>query len=218
MFCQNCGNELNEGAVFCPKCGEKIGMDQGLVEQYKQVFESKVADHTSFRKKRRWPMILLIAAVLAVAAWFVFDAGLLPFNNANRDKGADSPITVAKAYMSCILNADTADIEKYCDDNFNSSPYLLTLQDNLTEAAGIEINTDGITYDVGAEYTSFGYTCVDVEIHFSEKGFFGGNAIFGNSYTITLPLHKASTPDGEKWFMGKPKSSSGIYDDETGLM
>ena len=24
MFCENCGNELNEGQKFCPKCGHKI--------------------------------------------------------------------------------------------------------------------------------------------------------------------------------------------------
>lgn len=24
MFCENCGNELNEGQKFCPKCGHKL--------------------------------------------------------------------------------------------------------------------------------------------------------------------------------------------------
>lgn len=98
--------------------------------------------------------------------------------------------TVAKAYMSCVQSAGTA---------------------------GIEINTDGITYDVGDEYTSSGSICVDVEIHYAPKGLFGGNSLIRNGYTIKLTLHKASTPDGEKWFVGKPKSSV-LYIDETGLM
>ena len=24
MFCQNCGNEINEGIKFCPNCGDAI--------------------------------------------------------------------------------------------------------------------------------------------------------------------------------------------------
>lgn len=26
MFCQNCGNEINEGSKFCPNCGNAIGI------------------------------------------------------------------------------------------------------------------------------------------------------------------------------------------------
>ena len=25
MFCSKCGNQLDEGVAFCPKCGAKVG-------------------------------------------------------------------------------------------------------------------------------------------------------------------------------------------------
>ncbi len=28
MFCTNCGNQLNDGIVFCPKCGVKVGSNE----------------------------------------------------------------------------------------------------------------------------------------------------------------------------------------------
>ena len=33
MFCDNCGNKLEQSAKFCPECGKKIGMVQGSVSQ-----------------------------------------------------------------------------------------------------------------------------------------------------------------------------------------
>ena len=35
MFCSKCENEVNEGAVFCPKCGEKL-----INENYQQKKDS----------------------------------------------------------------------------------------------------------------------------------------------------------------------------------
>lgn len=32
MFCKNCGNEVNEGAAFCPKCGAKIVIPSSMQE------------------------------------------------------------------------------------------------------------------------------------------------------------------------------------------
>ncbi len=34
MFCQKCGNELNDGAAFCPKCGTKIGGEEQTNNAY----------------------------------------------------------------------------------------------------------------------------------------------------------------------------------------
>lgn len=30
MFCQNCGNQLNEGAAFCPRCGVQTSAASGM--------------------------------------------------------------------------------------------------------------------------------------------------------------------------------------------
>ena len=33
MFCQKCGNQLNDGAAFCPKCGAKVDAASGIPMQ-----------------------------------------------------------------------------------------------------------------------------------------------------------------------------------------
>lgn len=32
MFCKNCGNQLNDGALFCPKCGQQTGSQTSAAE------------------------------------------------------------------------------------------------------------------------------------------------------------------------------------------
>lgn len=52
-FCTKCGNELKEGAVFCPACGEKVKVVNAGSQQTEESFADKVAslndtaDHTA---------------------------------------------------------------------------------------------------------------------------------------------------------------------------
>lgn len=33
MFCQNCGNRLNNGAKFCPSCGQKVVIPPEIIQE-----------------------------------------------------------------------------------------------------------------------------------------------------------------------------------------
>ena len=33
-FCSNCGNKLNDGMLFCDKCGMKVGTDKSDLVSY----------------------------------------------------------------------------------------------------------------------------------------------------------------------------------------
>ncbi len=57
MVCQKCGNQLNEGAVFCPKCGASVSS------------ENTVSNANTAKKgmNKKWITIGLIAFVVVVA-------------------------------------------------------------------------------------------------------------------------------------------------------
>lgn len=214
MFCKNCGNQLNEGASFCPKCGTKIGAATDIRMQV----TSRSSENLIKPKKRKHGKIIVLIVIALIAAVWVFHRqdDLNQAANVNKGKGADEPITVAQAYMTCIQYKDTSYMEKYYDEQLNNDIYVSRMQDNMAALADIEINMNGITYDVGETYKEFGNTYINIDIHFSKKGLLGGNALFENGKVISIILHKASTPDGEKWFFGKVPSS--VHIDETGLL
>lgn len=45
MFCENCGNQLDEGAVFCSKCGAKFEMGEN--EETQNTIFSELKEHNS---------------------------------------------------------------------------------------------------------------------------------------------------------------------------
>lgn len=62
MFCQKCGNQLNEGAAFCPKCGAKVGEPKiNLVNQ-----QPKPQNMTGVKTSRK--AISIGALVLSITA------------------------------------------------------------------------------------------------------------------------------------------------------
>ena len=63
-FCRKCGNELVEGAKFCPKCGTAVDVT------------TRPIGRESHAKPRRKPMSLLTIALIAIIAVFVI-VGLL---------------------------------------------------------------------------------------------------------------------------------------------
>ena len=55
MFCDNCGNELREGALFCPKCGTPVNVIHSVqdeVEQNQYVNDSH--DHPEQQTSNQW--------------------------------------------------------------------------------------------------------------------------------------------------------------------
>ena len=53
MNCQKCGNQLNEGAVFCPKCGAPIA-------SVNSAYNTPVSN-------KKWPIIVLTALIAVIA-------------------------------------------------------------------------------------------------------------------------------------------------------
>lgn len=84
MFCDNCGSNLRDGAVFCPKCGAAVKVD---VESSESSNDSPVSDNKDGyagtqtnenennkplsddlnRKKKKLIIIVIVAVVLFLA-------------------------------------------------------------------------------------------------------------------------------------------------------
>lgn len=213
MFCQKCGNQLNEGAAFCPKCGTKIDVPSGI--RVEAVNENSAKPVKPKKKKRG---IIIVSIILALCL-LCFIVGISSSKNVNAGKGADDPAAIVKAFVLCCQYRDTSYLDQYFDEEFKDDSFITQMQNvlqKMDEQNFGDINMDGVTYELGATYEEAGYTCIDITVNFAEEGLFGGNTIFGNRREFVISLHKANTPDGMRWFMGKPKSS--YYNDETGLM
>ena len=73
MFCSKCGNEVNEGAVFCPKCGEKL-----INEKYQEKKDSTETEAiTSF-----------ILGLVSVAFWVTIIIPILGIYFGNKGKNS----------------------------------------------------------------------------------------------------------------------------------
>ncbi len=101
MFCSKCGNELNEGAAFCPKCGEKTSskMENMVSKQLTQGF----ADNTGNRKK----IIIAagIAVVIALVLMIVVFGGSDPENKLKKELPGTWVATFNNGY-ECRLHID----------------------------------------------------------------------------------------------------------------
>lgn len=212
MFCQKCGNQLNEGAAFCPKCGSKVDASSSIPIQ---TVTAHIVEPEKPKKRKRG--IIIVSLIVAICLLY-FIVGTSDNKTVNAGKGADDPAAIGQAYVLSCQYRDTSYIDRYLDDEFKSDSFITRMQDDIQELDELninDINMDGVICELGATYEEAGYTCVDITVLFAEKGLFGGNTILGDSFKIVIPLHKANTPDGMKWFVGKPKSP--YYEDETGL-
>lgn len=73
-FCGNCGTQLNDGAKFCPKCGQAVGGDDSTPQQQVNQPQQQFGDHPEEEIKTWqkivsvlcWPagVILIVVALL----------------------------------------------------------------------------------------------------------------------------------------------------------
>lgn len=61
MFCQKCGNQLNEGAAFCPMCGTKVDAATGI-----RVQDANENNVKPIRTKKSKKILIFLAAVIVV--------------------------------------------------------------------------------------------------------------------------------------------------------
>ena len=50
MYCSKCGNEINEGSLFCPKCGAKVDTRVNNDEQSPIVEDNVVSNDRAVEK------------------------------------------------------------------------------------------------------------------------------------------------------------------------
>ena len=91
MYCDNCGQELREGAKFCPKCGARFSdrneytahMDREVQENDSDSIQNQTENSVSKgkdNKKPKW-ILYLIIAICAVAALFAAVMFFLTMNS-----------------------------------------------------------------------------------------------------------------------------------------
>lgn len=72
-YCRNCGNELREGAKFCPKCGLSISGQVPLEEkedrEKSNISESRVTEPLPFWQKLIFFFIPPVGAIAAILLW-----------------------------------------------------------------------------------------------------------------------------------------------------
>lgn len=75
MFCQKCGNKLNDGAAFCPKCGTKVIIESN------NTFQSTNNNTTVTSKKSNKKNFIIIGIVLLLFVFFIRVFGCSGTNN-----------------------------------------------------------------------------------------------------------------------------------------
>ena len=116
MYCDNCGQELREGAKFCPKCGARFSdrneytahMDREVQENDSDSIQNQTENSVSKgkdNKKPKW-ILYLIIAICAVAALFAAVMFFLTMN---------SGMTPQKAYKKYykVLENDKSKVVEF---------------------------------------------------------------------------------------------------------
>lgn len=187
VVCESCGREIPEKAKICPYCHQKnVARTGGAKSVLKKIWDAVV-------------MLVGIAIIIYGVSHYI------KVSRTNEGKGADDPVVIAKAYMMALDERDAGLVSNYFDDRGDNSNLIDGLNKRIQEFEDKDvkpINYSGMKYEVSEEYEENGYTNIDVTVNFAETGLFGGNTIFGNSWYYTMPMHKAKTPDGYKWFLG----------------
>ena len=99
MICKNCGNQLNENAMFCPKCGHKTEKQmQGTGAAVQSNTNNKnitgnVDRKETHKKKHKMPIIIAIVVVIIGLLKFCGSANPTPTNSAG---GSNSVPTMAQ--------------------------------------------------------------------------------------------------------------------------
>ena len=109
-FCGNCGNELREGAMYCPKCGTSVNCSQELQDAKGKRFSTP------------WIAAFAVLTIL-IGSYFVTDM----VSPETHDKlfgwvtFGGSPTTVANNAMECFKTKDFSKFYDYVyiDDNLS---------------------------------------------------------------------------------------------------
>ena len=67
MYCKNCGNEISEGAQFCPKCGARIEGEQQSSD-FNTTVEATATEVNQPEQKQAkvWSIFATISKILGI--------------------------------------------------------------------------------------------------------------------------------------------------------
>ena len=126
-FCGSCGNELREGAKFCPKCGTAVNGYQDQQETKGKRFSTP------------WISAFAVLTIL-IGSYFVTD--MVSPETHNKMFGwvtfGNSPSNTVKKATNCLKNYDFDGFFNYCYFGKNTSPKELEGQKTLMLAFGRE--------------------------------------------------------------------------------
>lgn len=92
MYCSNCGNKLEEGALFCGNCGTKVGAENNAIKS------------TSTEKKDSKDLISLILGICSFLLGWLLNIFMLPVSIVGLILGIKSKENGAKKIIGIILN------------------------------------------------------------------------------------------------------------------
>ena len=196
-FCTKCGNELVEGAKFCPKCGMPVGTPAGPLMR------------ESSDKYKRKPMSIMTITLIAILVGAVVIVGLLsalfflgawkPFGEV---VGSGNLVTNEKFFsdFSSVDASSGFDVEI---SQSNSYSILIEADDNVMEY--IDVRKSGDTLMIGLE---LGYDFESVtlnaeiampELHSLELSGGAGGILegFSATYQFSVDLSGGSALRGE---------------------
>lgn len=156
MRCQNCGNEMADGAKFCPKCGEKLGdmVEQDRVEEHvddtqatettqKNVNASGTQGNKFVWKQQYTYIIFVVAIIIAVAAGLAVRASK---NNQKDDYSTENAdITTVKSEKA---SEDISITEEESESEIEES--ISETEKSMTES---EMDTDTESEVAAEEYS-----------------------------------------------------------------
>ena len=150
MFCSKCGNEVDEGTVFCPKCGEKL-----INENYQEKKNSTETEAiTSF-----------ILRLVSVAFWVTIIIPILGIYFGNKGKNSAKATFAKIGKALSIVSLTVGAIVVFV--LFGLPAITNAMTKNSTQVTAIPTSEDSIGKNVGELewYTSLGIiqttTCDD---------------------------------------------------------
>ncbi len=133
-FCRKCGNQLDEQASFCPKCGTPVR-------------PTAPPTYTTYVTRRRrtqwWVPIAIVAGVVLIALifFFAFSNSWIPFGTVvgsgnvvtqDRSFGGFSSVSISSGFAFTITQSSTYRVRTVADDNIQSYIQISQLGNSLS--------------------------------------------------------------------------------------
>lgn len=111
MYCGKCGNQVNDGDLFCPKCGFKLNQSEDSVS-YNLLLSNKRVNRLVKNKKNviiGFCVLFLIGIILIISS----QSKVNVIGEWSTDRGMDSSILDFKSNGELIFQSDILTVKSY---------------------------------------------------------------------------------------------------------